>query len=638
LMKGVPLQTVALFTQSGNYGPTVLTASESNITLTPQEIATMEAKFQDNSGAYIPNVTIHIPSLPQESTTTATPEVPSKTTIETSPSENPFFSFAEEFFQKNLRHSNCWVLNGSMTNTGLPFLVSDPHVSLTAPSIFYLIHLQSPTTNVIGAALTGSPGIFLGRSENIAFGFTLNAADTADLYVLNENSDGLSYIFQGKSIAYSNRTEVIHVKSQPDIVMNIKESVYGPVVNDVFYVTNQPPIALKWIGAETNDGSIGAFITASKATSFWEFKASFDTFVSPSLNIVYADINNNIGYFTIGSIPIRKTGQSGRFPVSGDGTYNWESIVTTIDLPCLLNPVNRGYLVTANNRVTPPGYPINMNPNYYNTYRALRITEMIVSLSFSSKAGLNDMIQMQQDVHSSVFDRLKPSFSLLNVAANYQNYLQMLLNWDGNDSMSSTEATIFESWLFDMTKSVSQYWNPGYFIDAEFYLSIINGTTSSPYTCKGIAAVPTAANCQDFASKIFENVVDNLLQRFGGYIPTWGALHTSVYTNKQLKAGPLACFSSPSLKTPGGFETVFEGALIDHSVQNATYKNAFGPNYRHIVDLHAMENSLYVITPGNSGDLMSANYDNLMGLWGAGQYLPMKMSGYNEAQTLILTP
>jgi penicillin amidase len=67
------------------------------------------------------------------------------------------------------------------------------------------------------------------------------------------------------------------------------------------------------------------------------------------------------------------------------------------------------------------------------------------------------------------------------------------------------------------------------------------------------------------------------------------------------------------------------------------FVSVFGPVYRQIIDNSNMENSIYINSPGQSGNILSKNYNDLLPLWIKGEYLSMKTNNYiNETtQTLL---
>ena len=61
------------------------------------------------------------------------------------------------------------------------------------------------------------------------------------------------------------------------------------------------------------------------AENWDQFRSAASQFAVPAQNIVYADIEGNIGYQTPGNIPIRAKGHNGRYPIPGwTGEYEWQ--------------------------------------------------------------------------------------------------------------------------------------------------------------------------------------------------------------------------------------------------------------------------------------------------------------------------
>src|SRR5215468_9941852 len=80
------------------------------------------------------------------------------------------------------------------------------------------------------------------------------------------------------------------------------------------------------------------------------------TFDVPAQNLIYADVEGNIGYQTPGKLPIRGAGD-GSMPQPGwDSAYAWQGYIPFEELPVSYNPAE-GYIVTANNAIVGPGYP-----------------------------------------------------------------------------------------------------------------------------------------------------------------------------------------------------------------------------------------------------------------------------------------
>ena len=96
----------------------------------------------------------------------------------------------------------------------------------------------------------------------------------------------------------------------------------------------------------------------------------------PSQNFVYADVNGHIGYYAPGRIPIRAHGD-GASPVDGwTGENEWTGMVPFADLPHVFDPPSH-FIVTANNRPAPDGYPHLLGLDWAEPYRAQRIIDLL---------------------------------------------------------------------------------------------------------------------------------------------------------------------------------------------------------------------------------------------------------------------
>src|SRR5262249_8495203 len=90
-------------------------------------------------------------------------------------------------FTPSKTQSNNWVVSGEHSASGKPLLASDPHRAITLPALRYVVHLNAPGWNVIGAGEPGLPGIALGHNERIAWGITIVGTDQADIFVEETN-------------------------------------------------------------------------------------------------------------------------------------------------------------------------------------------------------------------------------------------------------------------------------------------------------------------------------------------------------------------------------------------------------------------------------------------------------------------
>lgn len=180
--------------------------------------------------------------------------------------------------------SNNWVIHGNRTTTGYPLLCNDPHLGLTAASVWILFDLQTldGSYSAIGSSFVGTPGIVLGHNQHIAWGVTNTGADVQDLYVMIEpdstpvGQQGTQYWYKGEWQNYTYRTEVIEIRHSDPRVLRVRETVYGPVLTDIQQSADDPdlsnpPLALHWTSLFPSDSTFEAFMGVAHATNFTDF-------------------------------------------------------------------------------------------------------------------------------------------------------------------------------------------------------------------------------------------------------------------------------------------------------------------------------------------------------------------------------
>ena len=293
--------------------------------------------------------------------------------------------------------SNSWVVAGSRTASGMPLLANDPHIGIQMPAIWYFNGLHCEPVGpdcpyeAIGSSLLGVPGVVIGHSARIALALTNSAADMRDLFF--EKVTGDRYEHQGQMLALEVAPEVWTIKGrlpadyepspnessrydeQTDtttITLSVRATVHGPLISDVdpeAAELSEYAVAYSWIGNTVQDGFVEALLAFNRVQTWDEFRAAASLVGSPGMNLIYADVEGNIGYQTFGRIPIRASGD-GRIPAPGwTGEYDWVGVIPFEDLPVSLNPP-QGYLVTANNAITGPEYPYLISTEFDRGYRA----------------------------------------------------------------------------------------------------------------------------------------------------------------------------------------------------------------------------------------------------------------------------
>nr|QCC21403.1 RenL [Candidatus Endohaliclona renieramycinifaciens] len=500
--------------------------------------------------------------------------------------------------------SNNWVISGKFTKSGRPILANDIHLELSAPTLWYLTELDGPKLHVRGASIPGLPSIITGRNAHIAWGITSTGVDTQDIYIV-------SNIEPIKSIK-----EAIYVKNSDMVQHEIKISPVGPIINDIIEESssNLPDkIAVKWTALQPGDTTIQSFLEINYAKNWKEFKEALKSYIAPSLNFVYADNQNNIGYYLPGLIPIRN-GWNGKFPIPLDKKHQWEGFIPFEDLPHVYNP-QEGIIVSANNKCVPDSYPYELTYRWVESpYRILRLLDLLKNQNHD--LVLESMIHIQTDTKNSLWKEMKPiMLQTLPLDSISQKALGILKNWDGDLAVNSIGATIFSFWFQEIKKM--QPTPTIELLNLTSTLFIVNQLIHNGEFCK----INNANNCKQYLSLTLQTAMQKLIERLGKNEKNWqwGKVHSSTF--KALGIGEIKWLSwiwNRSISTPGDSYTVNVGTYNDH------FDQIGGATYRQLIDLSDFENSYYIQALGQSGNPLSKHYDDLMNMWQKGQYIKMK--------------
>jgi penicillin amidase len=135
--------------------------------------------------------------------------------------------------------SNNWVIAGSRTSTGKPFLANDMHLSEMMPSIWYENGLHCTTIgtfcpfNVTGYSFPGVPGVVVGHNDRVAWGFTNVGPDVLDLYIEKLNPENPNqYEVNGQWVDMTLVKEIIEVAGGDPIELTVRQTRHGPVIWD----------------------------------------------------------------------------------------------------------------------------------------------------------------------------------------------------------------------------------------------------------------------------------------------------------------------------------------------------------------------------------------------------------------------
>lgn len=544
--------------------------------------------------------------------------------------------------------SNNWVVSGKLTLTGRPILSNDPHRTVNiVPSLRYIVHLVSPGWDVIGSTEAGSPGVQGGHNERVGFGWTIFGMDQQDLYVEDlDPSDPLRYKTESGWGTMKVEKATFHIKGEPDQVVELKFTRHGPVLWED--AATHRALALRSVLSDPGTAGYLGCLTMDRVKNWNEFEEAVKVWKAPTHNIVYADVDGNIGEHSVGLEPVRKN-WTGLMPEPGTGGYEWENWIPTSELPHQYNP-ERGFIASANQKMIPENYPYKVGFEWTEPDRFNRITELLQqAVDQKHKLGIADMERIQNDVTPL------PGRALVRllgeVSGNSQDpATQMILHWDGAATRDSAAAALYELWLNGLQEAVMHRMIAVTgAADPNAVARIVGNGAADPIIrrlehpdAETFGNQPEAARTQIMLDTL-QAAYMRLSQMEGSDSSkwSWGQIHSVVFhhpleTIPEMK--PLVNLGP--IPRPGDASTINAtgGARRGESV----FYQTGGPTWRQILDVGAWDNSVMVNSPGESGVPGSTHYADLMPLWDQGKYIPMLYSRaaveQHVSQRLILEP
>ena len=526
---------------------------------------------------------------------------------------------ADQPTQTNSEGSNNWVVAGSHTLSRQPFMVNDPHRAITAPSLRYWVHLVAPGWNVIGGGEPHLPGVSIGHNEYGAWGLTIFPTDTEDLYVYETNPDNPNqYRYLGEWQDMRVYTETIPVKGQEPVRVELRYTRHGPILKTD--PDTQRAYGLRAAWREIGGAPYLASLRMDQAKSWEEFREACSYSRAPSENMVWADLEGNIGWQAVGIVPLRSN-WSGLLPVPGDGRFEWDGYLPIEQLPHVFNPP-QGFWATANQENLPTDYPYPISYFWIEPYRFARAQEVLAS---GRQFTTMDMMRLQNDELSIPARTLVPLLSGLHSdQPPVQQALETLRAWDSILAKDSVAAGIYAAWQERLWKNFLDRSVPPALHEhfPDIVLQPVINSLLAPDERYGDD--PTVGRDQ-FVLTSLEQAVQSLTERFGPEPQAW--TYGQAEYHHILMPHPLGTAVNSD------YAERFEVGPIARGGDNFTLNNTdnsaaqeTGASFRIIADLSDWDRSLGVNAPGQSGNPDDPHYRDLVPLWEAGKYFPVLYS------------
>lgn len=533
--------------------------------------------------------------------------------------------------------SNSIAISGKYTASGKPILANDMHLAVTTPALWYMNHLEFPDNFSAGVTVPGLPAVLVGHNKYFGWTATLAFTDCADLFIEKIDKEHKTYEFKGEQRPLTVFTEEIHIKDKntPVHTEEVLCTDHGIIISDII-ATGEYALAVKDTALSSSPAMDG-FFQLNTGKNWNDFVAAVKLITIPQLNVSYADVEGNIGYWCTGTVPIRSNGKSFDVPVAGwTGEYDWTGFVPFEEMPHAFNP-ERGFIVTANNKVIPDDFPRFLGNVWMNGYRSTVLTNLLsdaikdntkITASFINKALYSTYCLPAVELAEHI-DNLQSTDSDVMKAQD------ILSQWDKHMSKDSVGATLYEVIRYtlfknlivptlgnDLTESfMGAGFEPILLPSHEFYghdTTVLLRLLNNPQSLW----IQQAGGKDAILTQSIKDALKWLKKELGPIRSDWqwGNIHQALFPHAFDIKKPLNYIFNPkAIGMDGTTDTPKQSAMYP----NAPYHNrAWSISYRQLLDFGDDDEPYNaMLAPGQSGLLSHPHYDDLIPLWERGDHI-----------------
>lgn len=529
-----------------------------------------------------------------------------------------------------LMGSNAWALTPDRTTTGRTILASDPHRAHQMPSLRYIVHLQAPGLNVIGAGEPAVPGVSFGHNDDIAFGLTIWFVDQEDLYVYDLHpEDPDRYRYNDGWEQMRTVREWLPVKGQEERPLELRFTRHGPVLH-VDRAAGKA-YAVRTVWTEPGSAAYLASLNFLQAKTIGDYEQALRGWGAPASNHIVAEAAGKIARFTAGFVPVRPN-WDGLMPVPGDGRYEWAGLRDPLSTPRVKDPAE-GWVATANQYNLTEEWLGPDNTPGFEWPDPARYDTIAAALEAKPRHSLEDVQALQTSFHSTPAERLVPLLEALPAS----EARTMLRAWDLKLNADSAAAALFETWFgWHLIPAALEKAGP----------EGLQAYAALPDTGLALDLVTSAdQRLGDRAALLAETLAaawENAKARFGADPAAWrwGDFHHAFHphdlsaylnaeTRKRWNVGPL----------PKGGSGL---TVNNNNYRQADGRLTLGVTFRMVCDVGNWDACVTINAPGQSGNPDSPHYADLFPLWAKEEYVPMAFGDEAVAaaveEVLKLTP
>jgi penicillin amidase len=344
-------------------------------------------------------------------------------------------------------------------------------------------------------------------------------------------------------------------------------------------------------------------------------------------------------------VPVRRADNEalGRVPVPGWlAKYDWEGYVAFDQLPAAVDP-KAGTIVTANHKITAPGYKPFMTSDWFAPFRANRIEQLLAERPKHSIASFR---AIQGDALSAMAREMLPVATSAKPGTDEGRAARsLLLEWNGVMDVDAAAPLVFSAWYRELTRLVYADELGALFRDSwesrgTFMLAVMKGEPGYERWCDDVST-KEKESCAHLAGRAFDLAAIDLARRYGERSTwRWGRAHFAASDHRPFGFFPVVKgLFNIAPETPGDGFTVNVGQFFIRD-EERPFANRHAASLRAIYDLANLDNSLYMQSTGQSGNRLSPWYDSFAERWAKVEYvtIPARRESITAAHTLVLKP
>ncbi|MBB1194499.1 penicillin acylase family protein [Flavobacterium sp. SOK18b] len=546
--------------------------------------------------------------------------------------------------------SNSWVIAPKKTKNGKVIFANDPHIGFSQPGTWYEAHIVVPDFELYGCYLAGTPYPLLGHNRDYAYGLTMFENDDIDLYQEQSNpKNNNEYKTPNGYSTYEIRKKTIKIKDSTDCVLNLKLTRHGPIMNDLMDgLEPNKPVALSWIYTQQPINILDAVYFLSHAKSKADFRKGVALITAPGLNVMYGDAKGNVAWWATGKLYKHNKGVNPNFIL--DGASGKDDIVSFLDFsknPSAVNP-RWNYVYSANNQPEPidgfnyPGY-------YLPEDRAKRIAQLLDSNSSWDKEAVGNMIfDNVSSVAPNVVKELIANCSSKALSSTQKQAILILKDWKGSNNLDDVAPTIYNKWVYQYMKNTFEDELGKEKFEMFLGTHVMKQTIANQIQNKNsvwwdnINTKNNKETRENIVLQSFKEAISALEKQLGPDVLawTWNRVHTLEHQHPLSKVAVLKNIFNVGPFEVSGSSEVINNLFFSYN-SSGIYDVKGGPSTRRVIDFSDIENSLSILPTGQSGNPMSAHYDDQAELYNTGKFRRMLLNKEEIQRTstkLIFTP